>query len=137
MKKRSTIFNIVSYIVLVAYALLMFYYAIIPLNIPLDIPFDSKRLLYHFLEHIIFGFLLFNATRNYKRTLVLGLFYSSLIEVIQLWVPTRVFDLYDLSANLLGLLIGLFIFSKVRESTSLNTSRLYEPLWIKKRHFRR
>ncbi len=92
----------------------MFYYAIVPLNIPVTLAFDSKRLLWHFLEHFVFGILLLNATRNTSRALKFGLFYSLLVELIQIWAPTRVFDLYDLSANLLGLLIGLFTFSKVR-----------------------
>lgn len=119
MKKRSINFTVVSYTILVAYTLLMFYYAIIPLNIPLNIQFDSKRLLYHFLEHVLFGFLLFNATSHLRLSFIGGVFYSSFVEIIQLGVPTRVFDLYDLSANLLGLLIGLFIFSKVRTSAKL------------------
>ena len=53
--------------------------------------------------------------RNTSKSLKFGLFYSILVELIQLWAPTRVFDFYDLTANILGLLSGLFTFSKVRK----------------------
>ena len=92
----------------------MFYYAIVPFNVPVTFAFDSKRLLYHFAEHFIFGVLLLNATRNTQKSLKFGLFYSILVELIQLIAPTRVFDLYDLGANISGLLLGLFTCSKFK-----------------------
>lgn len=103
-----------SYSILLIYLSIMLYYAIVPIEIPITIQFDSRRLLWHFLEHLVFGVLLLNATRNTSKSLKFGLFYSILVELIQLWAPTRVFDLYDLTANILGLLAGLFAFSKVR-----------------------
>ena len=104
-----------SYSILLIYSLVMFYYAIVPIEIPITFAFDSKRLLWHFLEHLVFGVLLLNATRNTSKSLKFGLFYSILVELIQIWAPTRVFDFYDLTANILGLLSGLFTFSKVRK----------------------
>lgn len=109
--KKSKLF---SYSILLVYALIMFYYAIVPFNVPVTFAFDSKRLLWHFAEHLVFGILLLNAIRNTKKAIIFGLFFSSLLEIIQIWAPTRVFDFYDLGANLFGLLIGLYFFSKVR-----------------------
>lgn len=108
------IFKFISYSVLIVYISIMFYYAIVPFNVPVTFAFDSKRLLYHFAEHFVFGVLILNAFRNTKKALIFGLFFSSLLELIQIWAPTRVFDFYDLGANILGLLLGLFTFSKVR-----------------------
>ena len=112
--KRNKIFKFISYSVLIVYISIMFYYAIVPFNVPVTFAFDSKRLLYHFAEHFIFGILLLNATRDTSRSLKFGLVYSILVELIQLIAPTRVFDFYDLGANILGLLLGMFTFSKVR-----------------------
>lgn len=103
-----------SYLILLIYSSIMFYYAIVPLNIPVTLEFDSRRLLWHFLEHFFFGVFLLNAVRNTSKSLKFGLFYSILVEVIQLWAPTRVFDLYDLGANILGLFSSLYLSSKVR-----------------------
>ena len=113
--KINSVFILGSYLTLIAYMILIFYYAIIPLNIPVTLAFDSKRLLWHFLEHFIFGILLLNAVRNTQKSLKFGLSYSLLVELIQLWAPTRVFDLFDLGANILGLFAGLFTFSKFKK----------------------
>lgn len=46
----------------------------------------------------------------------IGLFaYSSLLEVLQSWVPGRQFEAYDLIANGLGVFVGwMFVFAVMR-----------------------
>ncbi len=113
MEKRNSFLNSVSYIILILYMLLILYYAVIPLNLPKLIEFDSRRLLWHFLEYVVLSFLLLNATRNFRTSLILSIFYGSTLELIQLWAPTRVFDFLDLGANILGAVIGTLSFSKL------------------------
>ncbi|MBL8112903.1 MAG: VanZ family protein [Acidobacteria bacterium] len=43
---------------------------------------------------------------NHVDTLLLGLLFSSGIEVVQLFLPTRAFDVNDLFWNLLGVITG-------------------------------
>lgn len=114
--KRNSFVNFVSYILLVAYMLYMLYYAIVPINLPITLPFDSKRLLYHFVEFFILGILLLNATRNKSISLTVGIIYAIALEIIQLWVPTRVFDLYDLAANSLGAIVSTITVSRFFKS---------------------
>lgn len=114
--KRKKFLTIASYIILVAYMLYMLYYAIVPIDLPITIQFDSKRLLYHFAEFFILGILLLNATRNKSISLTVGIIYAIILEVIQIWAPTRVFDLLDLTANVLGTVVSIPIFSRLFKS---------------------
>ena len=106
--EKNNLFTFISYFVLVAYMILSLYYAIVPLHLPKLIEFDSRRLVWHFSEYIVLSFLLLNATRNKRLSLIACLIYGAALEIVQLWVPTRVFDLFDLSANLLGGVVGIF-----------------------------
>ena len=112
--KQNRFFTFISYAVLIVYMLFMLNYAIKPLVLPIAFSLDSKRLLFHFGELFLLGLLLFNATRKLSVTLFIGVIYGSILEIIQLWVPGRVFDFYDLGANILGLLTGLLTFSKIK-----------------------
>ena len=57
----------------------------------------------------ILGFSLYLKNNNFQK-IVIGLFFLSIIlEVLQLIVPIRAFEFYDLSGNFLGVLIAYFI----------------------------
>lgn len=113
---KNKFLTVASYTILIIYMLYVLYYAIVPISLPITIQFDSKRLLYHFVEFFILGILLLNATKNKRFSLTFGIFYAIALEIIQLWVPTRVFDFYDLTANVLGAVISIPIFSRFFKS---------------------
>ena len=73
-------------------------------------PFGTtiNHFIYYFYVSIL-GFCLYAKDQNFQK-LVYGLFVLSIIlEVIQLIVPNRAFQLYDLLGNFLGVLIAFFL----------------------------
>ena len=55
------------------------------------------------------GFSLYLKNHNFQK-IVKGLFFLSIIlEVLQFIVPNRVFEIYDISANFIGVLVAYFI----------------------------
>lgn len=110
---KNKFLMVASYTILIIYMLYMLYYAIVPIDLPITIQFDSKRLLYHFTEFFILGTLLLNATRNKRFSLTFGIFYAFALEIVQLWVPTRAFDLFDLTANALGATFSVLALSRL------------------------
>jgi len=59
-----------------------------------------------------FGLTLFKKN-SYRKYLILILMLATVTEAIQLAVPYRAFNLFDLAANLVGIGMGLVIFSLV------------------------
>ena len=63
----------------------------------------------HFISFIcasLFGFFLYSRTKNFQK-LVYGLFFLSVIlELLHLIIPNRSFELGDLSANILGVIVA-------------------------------
>ena len=73
-------------------------------------PFGTtiNHFIYFFYVSIL-GFSLYLRDRKFKQ-LILGLFFRSIIlEVLQLIVPNRAFQLYDLLGNFFGVLIAFFL----------------------------
>ncbi|MCD6398531.1 MAG: VanZ family protein [Candidatus Aenigmarchaeota archaeon] len=63
----------------------------------------------HFSEFFILGFLILKSFgKNYK-IFSLGLSYGILTEIIQIFIPGRLFDFYDIALNLSGFLLGFFL----------------------------
>ena len=57
----------------------------------------------------ILGLCLYLRSNNFQK-LVYSLFFLSIIlEVLQLIVPNRTFEIYDISANFIGVLVAYFI----------------------------
>ena len=55
------------------------------------------------------GFSLYLKNHNFQK-IVKGLFFLSIIlEVLQFIVPNRTFEIYDISANFIGVLVAYFI----------------------------
>tara|TARA_Y100000590_G_scaffold138449_1_gene158509 strand:+ start:4442 stop:4840 length:399 start_codon:yes stop_codon:yes gene_type:complete len=73
-------------------------------------PFGTtiNHFIYFFYVSIL-GFSLYLKDRKFKQ-MILGLFFLSIIlEILQLVVPNRAFQLYDLLGNFLGVLIAFFL----------------------------
>lgn len=55
------------------------------------------------------GLLIYLRTNSFKKLTYSLLFLSIILEILQFIVPNRAFQLYDLIANLLGVLVAYFL----------------------------
>ena len=66
----------------------------------------------HFISYFyvsMLGLCIFLRNNNFQK-LVYGLFFLSIIlEVVQIVVPNRAFEIYDISANFAGVLVAYFL----------------------------
>ena len=66
----------------------------------------------HFIAYFyvsILGLCLYLRKRNFQK-IVYGLFFSSIfLEFLQIIVPRRAFEIYDISANFAGVLVAYFL----------------------------
>ena len=66
----------------------------------------------HFISYLyvsLLGFFLYSKTKNFKK-MVYGLFFLSMIlELLQLIIPNRSFQLGDLIGNILGVIVAYFV----------------------------
>lgn len=97
------------FLVIIAYMAAMFVLAIAPIELPEVIWFDPKKLLLHFIEYAILGALLIKGTKRMGLSLSIGILYGVLLETIQGFVPYRVFDMWDMLANILGASLGTIL----------------------------
>ena len=97
--------------------LLIFILSSIRFPVETDIPSLDKGV--HFVEFAILGFLLslgfFLNLKTSPRTrfvwvLVIGILLGGIIEIYQYFLPARSFEILDLAADSLGVLIGLLVF---------------------------
>lgn len=87
-------------------------------KIPLDKLFHG--IIYLFLSFLWISY--FNKVNNYKKigtpiliVILLCFFYGIIIEVIQeLFIPLRKADIFDVLANMVGTIIGAFLFRNVK-----------------------
>lgn len=80
-----------------------------------DIAYND--LLLHFLGYVAASLSIGLACPRWhlwQRGLLL-LSYSTLIEIIQHFLPPRTFDLYDIAANGSGILVGLLLFALLQK----------------------
>jgi VanZ family protein len=89
-------------------------------------PFLGADKLFHFSAYFILGFLLqfrgYIYSRIYKKTygslllwpaFAVGALHGILDEIHQIYVPMRDFSCWDMLANVLGLLAGIYVAKKV------------------------
>jgi len=57
----------------------------------------------------ILGLFIYLRTNSFKKLIYILFFLSIILEVLQFIVPNRVFQLYDLTGNLLGVLVAYFL----------------------------
>ncbi|MCD6440567.1 MAG: VanZ family protein, partial [Candidatus Marinimicrobia bacterium] len=77
----------------------------------------------HLIEYLIYGLTLMLAYSNSKSkkivnnafsiSLITGILYAVSDEIHQFFVPGRDMSIFDLSADVLGVFFGLFIFNKI------------------------
>ena len=67
-----------------------------------------SHFIYYFCVSIL-GLCLYLRNHNFQK-LVFGLFFLSIIlEVLQIIIPNRTFEIYDISANFAGVLVACFV----------------------------
>ena len=97
--------------------LLIFILSSIRFQVEAGIPSLDK--VFHLVEFILLGFLLsfgyFLSLEASPRTksawvMISGILLGGMIEIYQYFLPTRSFEILDLVADSLGILIGLFLF---------------------------
>jgi VanZ family protein len=105
---------VVSWVVVVAYALAIFYLSSIPsLEQPLGLP-ASMSVVEHLAEYIGFGFFVSIAFRSKKvgsmlPAFFLSAFYGLTDEFHQFFVPGRDASMVDFLANTVGCLMGVLV----------------------------
>ena len=67
-----------------------------------------NHFIYYFCVSML-GLCLYLGNHNFQK-LVFGLFFLSIIlEVLQIIIPNRTFEIYDVSANFVGVLVACFV----------------------------
>lgn len=114
------------------YALIIFYLSSLPNafiytpSVLRPILMDVSHVVYHIIEYMILGFLLYRAliNSNFKNAvslfIIIAVFYGITDEIHQLFVPLRVFSLLDILANSFGVivvqsLVNLYGFIKINK----------------------
>ena len=70
-------------------------------------PFGTT--LNHFIFYVyvsMFGFFLYSGTKNFKKLVYCLFFLSAILELLQLIIPNRSFQLGDLCGNILGVIVA-------------------------------
>ncbi len=66
----------------------------------------------HFLSYLyvsILGLFIYSRTKKFNLVVLKMLFLSAILEILQLIVPNRAFELSDLIGNFLGVLVAYFL----------------------------
>ncbi|MGV8162107.1 MAG: VanZ family protein [Candidatus Nanoarchaeia archaeon] len=100
---------------LVLYVLILFIGAIISIPADLSIVNNNDKLI-HFLEFFILAILLlktlqaYNLKNIYALSIIIGVVFMVLSEVMQSFIPNRTFSYYDFIADIAGFTCGALIF---------------------------
>lgn len=111
--------NIKSWLLVIAYACLIFYLSSQPYlaeSIPPEIEeIDPENIILHICEYSILGFLLLKATGEEKLFLsfALGSFYGITDEIHQSFVPNRTSSPIDAIADSVGIIMGIYLRRKL------------------------
>ncbi len=111
MRIKQSYVKVIFWIVAIAVAVLS--------SMPGSVSYSIKNLdkLAHFGTFFLLSFLLLFAykfsTPFFTTPLVMAVFGLA-IEVLHLYVPRRVFSMYDFAADLLGIIVALIIYRMIR-----------------------
>jgi VanZ family protein len=120
--KLKSIYKTLSIMAVVIYMALIFYLSSIPLEFPEIVnKLDPTKFSLHIVEYSILGLLLFNLTKNFKNSFLIGTLYGISDEIHQYFVPFRTMNIFDVIADVIGVLIGIklyvFLEKKIRISS--------------------
>ena len=108
---------------LIIYAGIIFYFSSLS-NVGISLSFDSGGLSLHFLEYIVFGFLVHRVLANLKTkysglallifSLAASILYGMTDEIHQSFVPNRAVSIIDLGADSLGAFVGILAYYLIK-----------------------
>jgi VanZ family protein len=106
----------------ILYALLIFTLSSLRnLNAP-NLGFDFGDKVYHLLEYCVFGFLLMRSGQDFQGSVKYPLFllvflagtlYAASDEIHQYFVPGRECDVWDFTADVIGILLGQAVYRMI------------------------
>ena len=67
------------------------------------IKLTSSGFFLHFLAYFILTFSSYLSFNRKNKLLIIIIIYSLLLECLQYYVPTRTFNIYDITANIIGI----------------------------------
>ena len=106
-----------------------------PLYTPLPHLYKIAGIINHFIVYFfisIFGLCLYLRNRNFQK-LVYGLFFLSIfLEILQFVAPKRTFEIFDLSANFVGVLVAYCLIKIYKSRSKLWISLMKEKKASKK-----
>ncbi|MBN2519725.1 MAG: VanZ family protein [Bacteroidales bacterium] len=118
--KKKRIFKLTGYLFWF-WAILIIVLSVIPYQNKLTETTREGSIRFDYLEHLIIFFLLSILFVFWKRKnlkifnllfliyLISGLLFASFMEIVQLYIPNRTFNLIDMAYNSAGIIMGLFI----------------------------
>jgi VanZ family protein len=106
---------ILNYTPVLIYMGLIFYLSSIPLGFLEIFYFDPTKFTLHIAEYSILGFLLFRANNNKILSLFIGSVYGLGDEIHQNFVPFRVFSVFDIIADVIGVSVGIALFFLIKK----------------------
>ncbi|MFA4838493.1 MAG: VanZ family protein [Candidatus Neomarinimicrobiota bacterium] len=123
----------------VLYSLVIFLLSSIPQENVIRVDIWNFDKVEHLFEYGIFGIFLMLAFVNFRSekvarnavwiSLVIGILYAGTDEIHQLYVPGRLCSMYDLIADMIGIALGAYYFTKskwiARMSSRLENSRQF------------
>lgn len=115
--------NILYSLPAVSYAVLIFIFSSIPQEEMPKMALLNQDKLLHLVEYTVFGMLLMLAFRKQQALHIrkqaayyafgVGLLYAGSDEIHQLFVPGRNASVYDLMADGLGIILGIYLFYRL------------------------
>jgi VanZ family protein len=123
---------VVWYLPAILWALVILILTSLPKLTPPPLGFKAQDKLYHFLVYAVFGFLWLRACVQNQpdfprgvmwRCVLYSSFFAILDELHQLFIPGRQADVLDATANISGILFGVFMYNillnmKIRRESS-------------------
>jgi VanZ family protein len=98
----------------------IFYLSSIPLAFPEIVNrIDPTKFSFHVVEYSILGFLLFNASKNFNLSFLIGSFYGLSDEIHQIFVPLRMFSVLDWVSDVIGVILGIILFSYLKKKNKI------------------
>ncbi|MDD5454420.1 MAG: VanZ family protein [Candidatus Ratteibacteria bacterium] len=91
----------IYFILTVSFAVLILYFSLIPEPLKIK-PISNFDKAMHFLSYLVLSFLCYKTTDNFKMAILLAGTYGLIIEFIQLAIPYRHFEIFDILINYAG-----------------------------------
>ena len=114
-----------GYIFVLIYMVVIFYFSSLPIPMAVG-EMGVSNFFLHILEYYVLGFLLFNAKGNFIFSASVGSAYGLIDEIHQYFVPYRFFDIFDLAADVIGIILGIAAFLIIKKLIKYSKNYRFE-----------